>query len=111
MALGVLGVVLGAVAAAWLEAALLARKVRGALAAGSGPTPGGGLGLEHVRAVRVLLAGALPAVAALGARYAVHPFLGDGPLAAAAVLGVFGAVFLVAAQLLGLGGVRSFLRR
>jgi putative peptidoglycan lipid II flippase len=109
--LGVLGVVLGAVAAAWLEVALLVRKVRGALAAESGGTPGGGLGLEHVRVVRVLLAGALPALAALGARYALAPVLGDGPLRAAAVLGVFGAVFLVAAQLLGLGGLRSFLRR
>jgi hypothetical protein len=39
------------------------------------------------------------------------PLLGDGPLGAAAVLAVFGGVFLVAAQILGLGGVRSFLRR
>lgn len=106
--LGVVGVVAGAVAAAWVEAALLARKVRSVIGDGAG---GFGLGLEHVPFVRVVLGGAVPGLAGLGARSLLVPWLGDGPLGAFAVLAVFGSVFLAMLPLLGLANLRSLMRR
>jgi putative peptidoglycan lipid II flippase len=100
--LDVVGVVLGAVFAAWLEAALLALRVRRMI---------GGLGGEQLRAGRVLVLAALSAGAGVGARWLVAP-LGVSPLVASAlVLCAAGLGFALVAPALGLFSVTSLLRR
>jgi putative peptidoglycan lipid II flippase len=92
--LGVMGVVLGAVTAAWVETIAL-----------------GGLGLEAVRVGRILLLGALSVGAGLGVRAALPQAIASAPLRSVLVLGAFGAAFVVLAPALGLFDVRSLLRR
>ncbi|WP_231511099.1 murein biosynthesis integral membrane protein MurJ [Chondromyces apiculatus] len=100
--LSVLGVVLGAVIAGWVEAILLGRRVRAEV---------GGLGLRAVRLGRVLALTAVSLGAGLGARAALPEGLTGKPLGALLVLGAFGGAFVVAAPALGLLNVRSLLRR
>ncbi|AKT40860.1 virulence factor MviN [Chondromyces crocatus] len=100
--LSVLGVVLGAVIAGWVEALLLARRVRAEV---------GGLGLEAVRLGRVLALAGVSVSAGLGARWALPEGLTSRPLGAFLVLAAFGGAFLLAAPGLGLLNVRSLLRR
>lgn len=105
--LGVLGVVIGAVTAGWVEAIALALRIRKNI---------GSLGLHHVHLARAFAAGALAAAAAALVRWAlpapVQTFtLATLPLAPALVLATFGAVFLVAAPTLGVVNLRSLLRR
>jgi putative peptidoglycan lipid II flippase len=100
--LDVLGVVLGAVLAAWVEAVMLARRVRREI---------GGLGLARVRAGRIALLTAISAGAGAGAAALVPPAWRGGALASIVALGAFGAAFAAAAPLLGLFDVRALLRR
>jgi putative peptidoglycan lipid II flippase len=100
--LDVLGVVLGAVFAAWVETIALGLKLRSQI---------GGLGLDQVKPWRTLLLGALSVGPAALLRAALpEPFAASLP-ASLLVLGVFGGSFTVAASLLGLFDLRSLLRR
>lgn len=100
--LDVVGVVLGAVFAAWLEAALLALRVRRMI---------GGLGGEQLRAGRVLVLAALSAGAGVGARWLVAPLGASRLVASALVLCAAGLGFALVAPALGLFSVTSLLRR
>jgi putative peptidoglycan lipid II flippase len=100
--LGVIGVVLGAVAAGWVEAAALALRVRSAI---------GGLGLEQVRVARIVALAGVSVGAGLGARAALPATMTEGLLGSLAVLAAFGLAFLVAARLLNLFSLRSLTRR
>jgi putative peptidoglycan lipid II flippase len=100
--LGVVGVVIGAACAGWLEAGLLAAQVRKRL---------GGLGLEQVRWVRLLLLAGLAVGAPWGVRALLPPSFAPTPLGSAVVLTALGLTFAVAAQGLGLLDLRSLLRR
>lgn len=100
--LGVLGVVLGAVTAGWVEAAALALRVRSAI---------GGLGLEQVRIARIVALAGISVGAGLGARAALPASMTEGLLGSLAVLVAFGIAFLVAARLLNLFSLRSLTRR
>jgi putative peptidoglycan lipid II flippase len=100
--LGVLGVVLGSVIAAWIELIAMAAWIRKEI---------GGLGLEKVPFARVVVLSA----ASVGAGVAVRALLpvsldGTRP-GAAAVLISAGVVFAVVAPWLRLFDVRSLLRR
>ncbi|MFP6686702.1 MAG: murein biosynthesis integral membrane protein MurJ [Polyangiaceae bacterium] len=100
---GVVGVVVGATSAAWLEAAMLGQKLRSRI---------GGLGLQALPYGRItLLAGTT-----LGPAWAVRAWLGetsyaDSMLASVAVLGTLGLTFLTGAMRLGLLDPRSLLKR
>lgn len=100
--LGVLGVVLGAVVAGWVEALALALRVRSAI---------GGLGLDQIRVGRV----AALAAASVGSGAALRAALPDAfvatPWGAALVLSACGGAFAIAAPALGLFSLRSLLRR
>ncbi len=100
--LGVLGVVIGAVTAGWVEATVLAIRVRAAI---------GGLGLDQVRIGRIAALGAISVGAGLGARAALPPSLAQTKLGALLVLAAFGVAFLIAARVLGLFSLRSLARR
>ena len=100
--LGVQGVVIGAVVAAWVELAALAFRVSRAI---------GGLGLERIRIGRI----ALVAVASVGTGAMARPLipvalLGER-LHALAVLSAAGLAFIVIAPLVGLIDPRQLLRR
>jgi putative peptidoglycan lipid II flippase len=99
---GVVGVVAGAVVAAWVELALLARLVHRSL---------GGLGLEHVPFARVALAAAACGGAGAAVRFALPEMWRAHPGGALAVLGAFGLAFTVALPALGLLDLRRLLRR
>jgi putative peptidoglycan lipid II flippase len=100
--LGVLGVVLGAVLAAWVEVALLGSRVARTI---------GGLGLSQLRPARLLLATLLPVLAAVAMRHVLPREFAASPLGAALLLTTFGALFLAVAPALGLLRLRSLLRR
>jgi putative peptidoglycan lipid II flippase len=100
--LGVLGVVLGAVTAGWVEAIALGLRVRAAI---------GGLGLEQVRIVRILALAGISVGAGLGTRAALPARMTEGILGSLAVLAAFGVAFLIAARVLKLFSLRSLTRR
>jgi putative peptidoglycan lipid II flippase len=99
---GVLGVVLGAVIAAWVEAFALGIRVRAAI---------GGLDLQRVPIVRVALLAAACAGAGVAARAALSPSLHARPLGAAIVLAAFSAAFAIGAPALRLLNLGALLRR
>ncbi len=100
--LDVMGVILGAVFAAWVETIALGLKLRSQI---------GGLGIEQVKPWRTLLLGALSVGPAVLFRYLLPDDFAATVLASLLVLAVFGASFAVAAALLGLLDLRSLLRR
>lgn len=100
--LGVVGVVLGAVTAGWVEAVALALRVRAAI---------GGLGLAQVRIGRIALLAVVSVAAGLGARAALPASIEPTVIGAAVVLAAFGAAFLITARVLGLFSLRSLARR
>ncbi len=100
--LGVVGVVLGAVLAAWVETFALARHLRREI---------GGLGLAHVPFGRALALGGASIAPALLLRAALPASFAQGLLGSALVLAVFGGAFAIAAPALGLFDLRSLLRR
>jgi putative peptidoglycan lipid II flippase len=100
--LDVLGVVLGAVIAGWVEAIALALAVRRAI---------GGLGLGEVRVGRVALLAAVSVGCALAVRAALPEAFAARPLGALAILSAFGAGFAIGAPALGLLNLRALLRR
>ena len=99
--LEVAGVVLGAVIAAWVETFALGWKLRGKI---------GGLGLERVPALRIVLLGIGSIAPALSLKWAVpafaHTFVGS-----ALVLAAFAGAFALLAPALGLFDLRARLRR
>jgi putative peptidoglycan lipid II flippase len=100
--LGVLGVVLGAVTAGWVEAIALGLRVRTAI---------GGLGLEQVRIGRIVALAGISVGAGLGTRAVLPARMTEGILGSMAVLAAFGVVFLIAARVLKLFSLRSLTRR
>jgi putative peptidoglycan lipid II flippase len=105
--LGVLGVVIGAVTAGWVETIALGLRLRTAV---------GGLGLHHVRIVPAVAAGGLSCGAGVLVRWALPDTvasltLATLPLGPMLALAAFGAVFLVAAPAFGLVRVGALLRR
>lgn len=100
--LGVLGVVTGAVIAAWVESAALGMKLRAMI---------GGLGLAQVRPARVTALAASSVGAALAFRALVPAHFTETRLGSAVILAVFGAAFAIAAPALGFFSIRSILRR
>jgi putative peptidoglycan lipid II flippase len=100
--LGVVGVVIGAAVAAWLEAGLLGWRVRRVL---------GGLGLAELRVTRLAVLGLACAALPLGVRAILPATFAASPLGSAIVLCVLPTVFAAAAQWLGLLDLRSALRR
>jgi putative peptidoglycan lipid II flippase len=100
--LDVLGVVLGAVFAAWVETIALGLKLRSQI---------GGLGLDQVKPARTLLLGAISVGPAALLRAALPESFASTLPASLLVLAVFGGSFAVAAPLLGLFDVRSLLGR
>ncbi|MCC6551726.1 MAG: murein biosynthesis integral membrane protein MurJ [Polyangiaceae bacterium] len=100
--LDVLGVVLGAVIAGWVEAIAIGWKVRRAI---------GGLGLEQVRLGRVIVLAGVAVGCGVGARAALPGAMAGGQIAAMVSLSAFGAGFAIAASALGLFDPRALLRR
>lgn len=105
--LGVLGVVIGAVVAGWVETMALGLRIRAKI---------GGLGLHHVRIGPALLAAILPCGAGLLVRWALPEAVASLtvatlPLGPALALAAFGIVFVVAAPALGLVRLGALLRR
>jgi putative peptidoglycan lipid II flippase len=98
----VMGVVLGAVLAAWVEAAALGRKLKRQL---------GGLGLEQVPLGRALFLGVGASVLPWLLQRGLPDAWSQTRLGAALILAVFGASFAVLAPALGLFDLRSLLRR
>jgi putative peptidoglycan lipid II flippase len=99
--LEVVGVVLGAVVAAWVETFALGWKLRKDL---------GGLGLEHVPFARILMLGAASIAPALLTRRALPAAFAQSLVGSSLVLAAFGGAFAVAAHGLGLFDVRKLLR-
>jgi putative peptidoglycan lipid II flippase len=115
--LGGAGLALGSTVGAWMEFALLRRRLAGSLGP-HGPRKG--------RTLRYLISGIIAAAVGLGAKailgFSGRPgllpsLLGEGspwlnPLAALATAGLFGVAYLWTASLLGVGiSLRSALRR
>jgi putative peptidoglycan lipid II flippase len=100
--LGVVGVVLGAVLAAWVETFALGWTLRAKL---------GGLGLEHVPFAKIALLGALSIAPSLLLREALPAAFAQSFAGASLVLALFGLAFALAAPMLGLFDLRSLLRR
>ncbi|WP_437627500.1 murein biosynthesis integral membrane protein MurJ [Sorangium sp. So ce1151] len=100
--LDVLGVVLGAVVAGWVEAIALARRVRREI---------GGLGLDQIRIGRVAALTAVSVGCGVALRAALPDALAATPWGAALILASCGGAFAVAAPALGLFSLRSLLRR
>ncbi len=100
--LGVVGVVVGAAVAGWLEALLLARQVRKRL---------GGLGLAELRLGRVLVLALITVAVPLGVRELLPGDFGQTPLGSAVILTALGCAFVAGTQLLGLFDLRALLRR
>jgi putative peptidoglycan lipid II flippase len=98
----VMGVILGAVFAAWVETIALGLKLRAEI---------GGLGLEQLRPARTLLLGVLSVGPAALLRAALPDAFATSLPASLLVLTVFCGSFAVAAPLLGLFDVRSILGR
>lgn len=100
--LDVLGVVLGAVIAGWVEALALAHRVRREI---------GGLGLDQIRIGRVAALTAVSVGSGVALRAALPDALAATPWGAALILASCGGAFAVAAPALGLFSLRSLLRR
>jgi putative peptidoglycan lipid II flippase len=100
--LGVTGVVLGAVVAAWVEFALLAYFVRSQI---------GGIGMDRVPFARIAAVCALTVAAGLAVRHALPTALVHRIPGALGVLVVAGGAFVASAQALRVLSVRSLLRR
>ena len=100
--LGVVGVVIGATVAAWLEALMLGWQVRRTL---------GGLGLEQLRVARLALLGLACVAIPVGVRAALPAGFAASPLGSAVVLCALPVAFVPVAQWLGLFDLRSYLRR
>lgn len=100
--LGVLGVVLGAVIAAWVETVALGMRLWRQI---------GGLGLEAVRAGRIILLGVVSTAMGLGVRIVLPAGFGATTAGSAVVLAGFAVGFAVAAPALGLFDLRSFIQR
>lgn len=100
---GVIGVVLGAVAAAWVETFALGYKLRAQL--------GGGLGLEAVPLGRALVLGVFAVAPASLLRAALPSPFAASRLGALVILSVFGVAFSIAAPALGLFDVRALILR
>ncbi|WP_437603568.1 murein biosynthesis integral membrane protein MurJ [Sorangium sp. So ce590] len=100
--LDVLGVVLGAVIAGWVEAIALALRVRREI---------GGLGLDQVRIGRVAALTAVSVGCGVALRAALPEAIVATPWGAALVLAGCGGAFALAAPALGLFSLRSLLRR
>ncbi|WP_437291592.1 murein biosynthesis integral membrane protein MurJ [Sorangium sp. So ce406] len=100
--LDVLGVVLGAVIAGWVEAIALARRVRREI---------GGLGLDQIRIGRVAALTAVSVGSGVALRAALPDALAATPWGAALILATCGGAFAAAAPALGLFSLRSLLRR
>ncbi|MFO0760713.1 MAG: murein biosynthesis integral membrane protein MurJ [Byssovorax sp.] len=98
----VMGVVLGAVIAAWVETFALGYKLR---------TQIGGLGLDQIPVQKTLLLGVCSVGPAYGLRWLLPESFTATTLGSAVVLAVFGAAFAVAAPGLGLFDLRALLRR
>src|SRR5262249_4277463 len=98
----VMGVVIGAVIAAWVETLALGLKLR---------KPSGGLALEQIPIAKTLLPGVCSVGPAVLLRALLPSSLDRSRLVAALILAVFGGAFAVFAPLLGLFDVRSLLRR
>jgi putative peptidoglycan lipid II flippase len=98
----VVGVVLGAVAAAWVETFALGRKLGRQI---------GGLGLSAIPFARIAALGAISIAPALALKLGLPAEMERTLLGSAAVLAVFGVAFAVAAPALGLFDVRAVLRR
>jgi len=98
----VMGVVLGAVIAAWVETVALGLKLRGQI---------GGLGLGKIAFGRSLLLGAASVAAGVIVRAALPADVAQTPLGSLAILAAFGASFAIFAPSLGLIDLRSLLRR
>jgi putative peptidoglycan lipid II flippase len=100
--LGAMGVVLGAVIAAWVETIALGRKLGAQI---------GGLGLEKVPLGRALLLGAIAIAPAIALRYVLPGDLARSVVGSLAILALFGGAFVLAAPALGIFDPRSLLRR
>jgi putative peptidoglycan lipid II flippase len=100
--LEVVGVVLGAVIAAWVETFALGWKLRKQI---------GGLGLEHVPFARIAALGAASIAPAFLVRWALPAEFAQSFVGSSLVLAAFGAAFALAAPALGLFDLRSLLRR
>jgi putative peptidoglycan lipid II flippase len=100
--LGVVGVVVGAASAGWLESALLAFRLRRRI---------GGLGFTEVPLGRIALLALVTFGVPLGVRALLPAELARGHLGAVLVLGALGAAFAAAAPALGLFRLRSWLGR
>ncbi|WP_437616487.1 murein biosynthesis integral membrane protein MurJ [Sorangium sp. So ce834] len=100
--LDVLGVVLGAVIAGWVEAIALALRVRREI---------GGLGLDQIRIGRVAALTAVSVGCGAALRAALPEAIAATPWGAALILAGCGGAFAVAAPALGLFSLRSLLRR
>jgi len=100
--LGVLGVVLGAVIAGWVETCSMAFRLKRAI---------GGLGLGAVKMGRVLVLGAVSVGAGLGVKALLPERFVETTLGAMITLGAFGVAFLLACPALGLLSLRSIVRR
>jgi putative peptidoglycan lipid II flippase len=98
----VLGVVLGAVFAAWIETVALALKLRKDI---------GGLGLASVPLGKAIVLGIISVAPSLAILHLAPPALIGGRLGALAVVSLSGLVFVIAAPALGLFDVRALLRR
>jgi putative peptidoglycan lipid II flippase len=98
----VVGVVLGAVIAAWVETLALGWKLGRQL---------GGLGLEHVPFARIAALAVASIAPALVLRAALPPAFAHGVVGSSLVLAAFGGAFALAAPGLGLVSVRSLLPR
>jgi putative peptidoglycan lipid II flippase len=98
----VVGVVLGAVIAAWVETIALGWKLRKQI---------GGLGLEHVPFARIAVLGAASIAPPLLLRWALPAAFAKSFAGSSLVLAVCGGAFALAAPALGLFDVRSLLRR
>ena len=97
----VVGVVAGAVIAAWIELVALAGKLRQQI---------GGLGWEQVPLGRTVALGALSIAPALGVRALLPRAFAHGLAGSLLVLGVFACAFAIAARALGLLDLRSLMR-
>ncbi|HEY4121668.1 MAG TPA: murein biosynthesis integral membrane protein MurJ [Byssovorax sp.] len=100
--LGVLGVVLGAVTAAWIESGALAWNLARRI---------GGLGLAEVKLGRAILLGAITVAPSLAARALVPAAIISTRLGALGILALAGVTLAIAAPALGLFDVRSMMPR
>ncbi|MDC0682008.1 murein biosynthesis integral membrane protein MurJ [Sorangium atrum] len=100
--LDVLGVVLGAVIAGWVEAIALGHRVRREI---------GGLGLDQIRIGRVALLAAISVGCGAAVKAALPEAAAAAPWGAALILAACGGAFAVAAPALGLFSLKSLLRR